>query len=849
MNPLSVAKTKKTSLRQFRTLIVCRGPIAMEALEMAAELEMPPPHIIVSKREVYESAPALAPWVEHHELYERLHIVDDYRDQEAILSIALANDLRGIYVGYGLNAENAEFIGKCEAAGLAPVAPPSSVMAFTASKFQAKKWVRDELGIRVLPGSDRPAELAMKEEATDEQLIGSVEKEVEAILKLAPNQIIRLKAVQGGGGKGQRLVTQAGQAAGAVRQIWAEISARGKNGDKGILVEANLAHPRHWEVQTFSDGETFVHFGARECSIQNSGSQKFIEVGLHPRQFDSYLQSLEAKRDAGLIALLKEEEKRIEEVCDSAVRIMRSLKYRGAATVEFLVAEDGGPEIFGKPHFMEINSRIQVEHRVSEAVARVRGKTVRLVGEQFRVAAGEKLGYAQEDISFAGYSTELRINASNPNFLIGASGSVIERYNIPATSENFYYDDGGAAMLFEEERRQNWAVPNFDSNFGLAVFIGGSQTESLDFARRALEEFEIRGNRQLLTTRPFHLGVLSLLGASAPYGKIRTDFSEIMLAFGALIYHALAKIKASEIKANDPLHRLLAHALRALQREPGLAIALGFYNRRREQEGKGIADLLLHLARLIQLPLFREEKESIENSSSECPPILGKILAAVESSGIYEFRREEANLEFFIPENVRNPRERQILIEELRDATVQAIALRHLSIGEVDDLKRVLNVLQNKMIEHVGDATLLNQLSLTLNACVEMVQANSHMPPSAFEAFYENLHRVKWAIRKGSLAAEVELLLLTEVNRAIRVVRGPNVVAHLAGTIFLKPSPDKPSFVRVGDEVREDETVLALLENMKMFNEIRSHMTGRIREICVENERPVLPGDILVVIE
>ncbi|MBI1784108.1 biotin carboxyl carrier domain-containing protein [Candidatus Sumerlaeota bacterium] len=90
---------------------------------------------------------------------------------------------------------------------------------------------------------------------------------------------------------------------------------------------------------------------------------------------------------------------------------------------------------------------------------------------------------------------------------------------------------------------------------------------------------------------------------------------------------------------------------------------------------------------------------------------------------------------------------------------------------------------------------------------------------------------------------------MAEINRAVKIIRGPNVVAHLAGTIFLKPSPDKPAFVQVGGEIKEDETVLALLENMKMFNEIRAHMSGKIREILVENERPVLPGDVIMVIE
>lgn len=847
-------KAQHTSLDQFQTLIICRGPIAMEAMEVAHEMGLAKPDIAVSKREVYESAAGRAPWSEYTHLYRRLHIVDDYKDQDSVISIAKANGIHAIYVGYGYNAENAEFVGKCERAGIIPIAPPSSVMAFSGSKFRAKRRVRDELGIRVLPGSDAAAELAQKGEASDEELIESVVPEVEKVLKVAPGGIVRLKAAKSGGGKGQRLVTEVSQAASAVKEIWAEISARGVDGDKGVLVEANLAHPRHWEIQVFSDGETVVHFAGRECSIQNSGSQKFIEVSLHPRQYESYIASLDPKSDAKLISLLREEEARIEETCNHAVEIIRSLGYRGAATVEFLVAEDGGPEIYGKPHFMEINSRIQVEHRVSEAVSRVRGAPVRLVGEQFRVAAGQKLGYTQKDVSFEGYAIEARINASNPNFLIGASGSVIQSYDLPPTGPDFFYDDGGAAGLFAADRRNEWEVPNFDSNFGLAVFRGASQHEAFERAEKSILEFQIRGNAQLRTTRPFHLGVLSLLRSSAPYGKIRTDFSEIFLAFGAHIYQSLARITPKAGTANDPLRRLLLAGLSAFQTDPGLAIAFAFHEQRlRGDAGNDGADaapkLLSYLADLIQCRLFPEERGAISALKGKYPPLIDQILSAVAESKVFDFRRGDGDLEFDIPATVSVPRDRKLLIEELRDTAVQNLAPRKLVASELNELRHILQTLQNKMVEHVEGNGLLHGTRVALAACAIRLESASELSPTEFREFCDDLKRVKWTLRKGGVSAEVETVLMTEVNRAFRVVRGPNVVAHLAGTIYLRPSPAKPDYVKPGDEVHEDETVVALLENMKMFNEIRAHMSGTIKEILVENERPVLPGDVIMIIE
>lgn len=851
MTPKTAKTAEPIPLDQFKILIICRGPIAMEAMEVAHEIGVPKPDIVVSKREVFESLEGRAPWSEHDELYDKLHIIDDYKSQDQIIEIAKKHGIQGIYVGYGYSAENSEFVARCEKAGLIPITAPSSVMEFSASKFRAKKHVGEKLGIRVLPGSDAAAALATKKGVSDDKLIDAVVAEVETILKKNPGQIIRLKAVASGGGKGQRLVTQVSQTAGAVKEIWAEVGARGVDGDKGILVEMNLAHPRHWEIQILSDGETVVHFGGRECSIQNVGSQKFVEVSLHPGQYDHYIETLDRKKDAKLIKLLGEEQKRIQQTCDHAVEIIKSLGYRGAATVEFLVAEDGGKEIFGKPHFMEINSRIQVEHRVSEAISRVKGQEVRLVGEQMRVGAGQTLGYDQSDIEFTGYAFEARINASNPNFLIGASGSEIDDYVIPERNETFFYDDGGAADLFAEKRRSRWAIPNFDSNFGLAVFRGQTQHEALDRARELLMKFHIAGNEQLMTTRSFHLGVISLLRDSAPYGKVRTDFSEIYLAFAAKVYHALARIKPASIPAGDPLRRLMTRMLERFQAEPSLAIAFAY--RARLLDGKNpnrATELMRELPDLIQFRFFDEEAQAIDDLGKNLPPVAQQVLDAVAESEIFEFTREKDSLEYNIPKSVAVSRQRRILIDELRDATIGSVEPRPLAPREVDDLREILDDLEERIEERLENGSDLGKkLERGLTTCRQPLKAGEGLSAADFRIFNDELRALKWMIRKGELPGEIENALMSEVNRAVRVVRGPNVIAHLAGTIFLQPSPDKPHYVEVGSEVFEDETVVALLENMKMFNEIRAHMTGKIKEILVENERPVLPGQVLMVIE
>src|SRR5262245_52561885 len=178
------------------------------------------------------------------------------------------------------------------------------------------------------------------------------------------------------------------------------VSAADADARKGVLLEVNMPRPLHWEVQLFGDGDTVVHFAARDCSLQNHGYQKFIEVALHPQAIAQEIARLDPHINAARIASLSRRQETLERICADALRLGQAVHLRGAATVEFLIDEQG------HPYFLEVNPRIQVEHGVTEGIARVRGEPISLVAWQQRVAAGEKLSFQQSDITCLGDAIE-----------------------------------------------------------------------------------------------------------------------------------------------------------------------------------------------------------------------------------------------------------------------------------------------------------------------------------------------------------------------------------------------------------------------------------------------------------
>ncbi|GGQ93464.1 acetyl/propionyl-CoA carboxylase subuit alpha [Streptomyces griseorubens] len=364
--------------QMFDTVLVAnRGEIAVRVERTLRSLG-------VRSVAVYSDADADARHVREADTAVRIGpapAAESYLSADRLLEAAARTGARAVHPGYGFLAENAEFARACEAAGLAFVGPPADAIALMGDKIRAKETVK-AAGVPVVPGSSGSG-------LTDAQLVDAAREIGMPVL---------LKPSAGGGGKGMRLVRDETRLADEIAAARRE--ARASFGDDTLLVERWIDRPRHIEIQVLADGHgNVVHLGERECSLQRR-HQKIVE------EAPSVLLD-EATRAA---------------MGEAAVQAARSCGYRGAGTVEFIVP-GGDPSQY---YFMEMNTRLQVEHPVTELVT-----GLDLVEWQLRVAAGERLPFGQDDVRLIGHAVEARLCAEDPARGFLPSGGTVLRLREP----------------------------------------------------------------------------------------------------------------------------------------------------------------------------------------------------------------------------------------------------------------------------------------------------------------------------------------------------------------------------------------------------------------------------------
>ncbi|SJZ56974.1 acetyl-CoA carboxylase, biotin carboxylase subunit [Enhydrobacter aerosaccus] len=367
---------------------------------------------------------------------------DSYLNIPAILSAAEITGVDAIHPGYGFLSENARFAEAVEAHGLTFIGPTPEHISMMGDKIVAKQTAK-ELGLPLVPGSAGP--------------IGSLE-EITALGEKIGWPVL-IKAVAGGGGRGMKVVESAETAAEAYALARSE--AKAAFGNDSVYVEKYLARPRHIEIQVLGDGQGGgIHLGERDCSLQRR-HQKVLEEAPSP-------------------ALNAEQRGRIGELAAAAVR---RLKYRGAGTMEFLFQD-------GEFYFIEMNTRLQVEHPITEAVT-----GIDLVREQIRIAAGGALGLTQKDVVIQGHAIECRINAEHPETFVPCPGRVAD-----------YHPPGGLGVRVDSGLYAGYIMPPYyDSMVAKLIVSGPTRNECLMRLRRSLEEFVIGG---IDTTIPLHQRII-----------------------------------------------------------------------------------------------------------------------------------------------------------------------------------------------------------------------------------------------------------------------------------------------------------------------------------------------------
>ncbi len=361
-----------------------------------------------------------------------------YLNIPAILTAATISGADAIHPGIGFLAENARFAAMVEEHDIVFIGPTPEHIALMGDKISAKQAAKS-LGLPLVPGSEG----AIGDDAEAIRLAGEI------------GYPVLIKATAGGGGKGMKVAQSPADMVQALALARAESKAN--FGNDAVYIEKYLTHPRHIEVQLLGDGQGHVvHLGERDCSLQRR-HQKLVEEAPSPGL---------NRTERAMIAA-------------RAVDAARRLDYRSAGTIEFLF-EDG--EFF----FIEMNTRLQVEHTISEMIT-----GIDLVREQIRIAAGAPLGMTQEDIVFTGHAVECRVNAENPDTFRPSPGTVAD-----------YHAPGGLGVRVDSALYAGYAVPpHYDSLIAKLIVHGGTRNECLMRLRRALEEFVVGG---VETTIPLH---------------------------------------------------------------------------------------------------------------------------------------------------------------------------------------------------------------------------------------------------------------------------------------------------------------------------------------------------------
>jgi acetyl-CoA carboxylase biotin carboxylase subunit len=384
---------------------------------------------------------------------------DSYLNVPSIISAAEITDAEAIHPGYGFLAENSSFAEICNSTGIRFIGPSPESIKQMGDKARARETAKSA-GVPVLPGSNGVV--------TEESSAIEIAREI--------GFPVIVKAAAGGGGKGMRVVMDESEFANAFVMAQTEALASFSNAD--VYLEKYILQPRHIEIQLMADekGNT-VYLGERECSIQRR-HQKLIE------EAPSVIVTEALRKQMG----------------EMAVAIAKSVKYRNAGTIEFLLDENG------KYYFMEMNTRIQVEHPITEMVT-----GIDLVKEQIRIAAGLPLSFTQSDIRIKGHSIECRINAEDPEKFTPSPGT-ITAFNPP----------GGLGVRVETAAYTQYVIPpHYDSMIAKLIVHAETRADAIMRMQRALNEFIIEGVK---TTIPMHIKILD--DPQFQKGDISTKFME-----------------------------------------------------------------------------------------------------------------------------------------------------------------------------------------------------------------------------------------------------------------------------------------------------------------------------------
>ncbi|GFO68938.1 biotin carboxylase [Geomonas limicola] len=885
----------------LKPLIVCRGPIRKEAMDVYAEMGITHFGILLSEKDSIVYPNALAPELRTLTDSRRVHRVPDYTGASKeerverihqIISIAIDNGYDSIFAGYGFMAEDDEFVAAIEKAGLKFIGPCSATQSGAGKKDEAKRTALS-VNVSVTPGIDNvtartlvkkhptrekllalatsdglkcdPAVLgdtklsleeladhilyASYERGVDlfsiEELCAQVQAECEAMFKKYPNSRVRLKAIGGGGGKGQRLLgagllhaknaddalikKEASEAPGLVREILNEVKANGIGDNKNVLVELNIEQTRHNEIQLLGNGEWCIALGGRDCSLQMH-EQKLLEVSVTQEGLMTEIERARAAGKDAEVKALESDLKVLKRMEEESERFGKAVGLDSASTFECIVDRD-------RHYFMEVNTRIQVEHRVTELCYSLKFVNPDDANDFFVVESlveamallarhKERLPRPERIVRFNA-SVEARLNATDAS-LSPHAGGMIRYWSKPIEGE--IRDDQGISMvnpdtgLFVKYR----VAGAYDSNIALLLTKGEDRRDTYERMSDVIQSAVIRGT-DLATNLEFHYGLVNWFLGRNVMAKPTTRFVVPYLTLVGLLKETANKI--------DPVYAFLQmkkHYTKligdAYADQPEVAA----------KEVKNLSSLLDRKGTLITRPIERLLND---------PHLLSGWL----SMNIKNFRLEEngkvvwlrnpvgvlAETYDYLHMNYRphKPAAEMIWSHD-NDLLQQAMRFsrtirEHFGLAR-DEYHTLTGILANEEPQGGFDADMWQQIR------------SAHFGYEAGLELLGILFQVGFHTKFWDLKVEEDLEItipeyLTDPDLQARMkkvlvpppaTKADEIVAVCGGMYYGQEAPGMPPFVSEGMHFEKGQP-LYIIEVMKMFNKVYAPFSGTIDKIIM----------------
>ncbi|TGL36401.1 biotin carboxylase [Leptospira koniambonensis] len=850
------------SLETIKCLIVCRGPVRKEAMEIFDQIGIREYGILLSEKDSVVYPMALAPELRDFRFPSNIHRVPDYMGAGAeekaarikqIIQIAKDNGYTHIFAGYGFMAEDSEFIEAIEESGITFMGPSSHVAHQAGSKDEAKKLAR-KLNVSVTPGVDTISATCLLKKAKDEKALValakekglnytynssiSIEENAESLLyagyekivelvtipelqaqaeietaeiwKKYPSNRIRFKYVGGGGGKGQRVVSKPEEVKTAVQEILSESKVTAPGSNRNFLIELNIEKTRHNEIQLIGNGEWCLALGGRDCSVQMH-EQKLLEISLTQELLQNEIAVLE-KTSPKKAEIMKADLQVLKEMEEQSERFGEAVALNSVSTFELIVE--------GTNHFfMEMNTRIQVEHRVTEMVYSLKFTNPDNKSEFFIVDSlieamallalhGKRLPKPERVVrNISG--AEVRINATNKAIQPHAGG-VILNWSKPLPEE--IRDDQGISVrnpdtgLFVHYK----VAGAYDSNIALLITYGTSREDNLRKLGNILRKTELRG-QDLQTNLLVHYGLIHWILGKDPLFKPSTAFMiSYLAAVGAL--ESLGKdidleVAWTKILSNAPAEgkKVLSRKLTLITRPLGELLA--------------DAHVLAGFLGYHENVSWKIEKDQVVWARN---PI--HIL-----SDLYYYLHMEGELHQSPSEQIWD-HDQQVL----QSALAFYKELEKLT-GKKADSADWDSVFAGKAPAGVDAAVWANAISSHkgFQIGLELLKIIPNLGNKS--GFYklgvdENLEPVIPEEFKKSDTRDAFIKFLAPAPKA----SSDEIVSPMGGMFYSKEAPDLPAMVQEGEHFKAGQP-LFIVEVMKMFNKITAPFSGTIKTVVLND--------------